>query len=143
MTTLGTKRKAQDKFNTSSIGKENKVPDEKKDPMQQDDGLIYIKNKKKRIKVQTILKQKTLFRKLPDEMALNILSFCSTEDSKNTRVWQTKIVQRCTATTCKLNAARINNLDAMKWIYNYIGDTKFVMEPKKNSYDVHHNWTGT
>ena len=132
MYTQSSKRKAQDEINTS-IENEKKTKDEK-NPM---DGLMHIKNKKRR-KGQT---NSTLFRQLPDEMALNILSFCSTEDSKNTRVWQTEIVQRCTTTTCKLEAAKTNNFDAMKWIYNYIGDTKFNMENEKQCYGIN-TWTG-
>ena len=143
------KLKAQDEINDTRIEKEKKqkvkdkiestnMEEGQKRKVEQDEELT-IENKKKN---QSVSKPKTLFGKLPDEMAMHILSFCSTEDSRNTRAWQTEIVKRCTETTCKLKAARNNNLDAIKWIYNCIGDTKFIMEPKKNSYDIQENWTG-
>ena len=132
MFTRSQKRKAQDAINDMSIEKEKKqkVKDkidstnmEEQELKTEQDEELTIENKKKN---QSVSKPKTLFGKLPDEMALNILSFCSTEDSRNARVCQTEFVQRCTETTCKLEAARTYNYDAMKWIYNYIRDTTFI-----------------
>ena len=79
----------------------------------------------KRQKVESMSRQ-SLFRDLPDEMVLNILSYGKMEDIQNTRVWQSKKVQRCTETISNIKASCNNNLDNLKWIYGFIGDTDFT-----------------
>ena len=69
-----------------------------------------------------------LFDKLPDEMVLTILSYGDMEDIQSTRGQQSKNVKHCTETRSKLEAARNNNLDNLKWIYGYIGNTKSDFE---------------
>ena len=66
-----------------------------------------------------------MFGECPDEVVLLILSFCPMKDIRNTRSWQTEIVRHSTETRTKLIAAEYDNLDNLKWIYGYIGDTEF------------------
>ena len=72
-------------------------------------------------------KQKSLFGKLPDEMVLTILSYGEMEDIHNTRVWQSRKVQYYTKTRYNWKAAANNNIDNLKWIYDFIGDTNFTL----------------
>ena len=65
---------------------------------------------------------------IPDELVLIILSFCHLDDIKNARASQTEFVRRSTETTTKMEAARNNNFDNLKWIYGYIKDTKFTID---------------
>ena len=58
-------------------------------------------------------------------MVLSILSYGTIEDIQNTRIWQTEKVKECTTTRSKLEAAKNDNLDTMKWIQEYIGDIEF------------------
>ena len=88
--------------------------------------------KENKQKVQSIIQRRSLFDKLPDEMVLTILSYNDMEDIESTRGWQSKKVQHCTETRTKIEAAKKNNLDNLKWIYDYIGDTEF----KSNSKEV-------
>ena len=83
--------------------------------------------KKRKMEIQPKRKL-SLFNGFPDEIVLIILSFGTMQDIRGTRVWQTAIVQHCTVTTTKKKAAKNDNLDNLRWIYNYIEDTKF-MEP--------------
>ena len=80
--------------------------------------------KRQKVKVQP--KRRSLFNGCPDEIVLIILSFGDMEDIQSTRIWQTANVQHCTVVTAKGKAAKNDNLDNLKWIYNYIGDTKFI-----------------
>ena len=57
---------------------------------------------------------------------LIILSYGTMNDIENTRDWQSENVKHCTETRTKMEAAEKNNLDNMKWIYSYIGDTTFL-----------------
>ena len=81
--------------------------------------------KEKKQKVQHDMKRSLLFKECPDEVVLIILSFCPINDIQSTRIWQTDIVRHSTETTIKLKAAKNNNLDNLKWIHGYIGDTYF------------------
>ena len=87
--------------------------------------------KDKRQKVQDVMSIRSLFDKLPDEMVLTILSYGEMEDIQSTRGWQSKNVQHCTETRTKIEAAKKNNLDNLKWIYDYIGDTEFKSHSKE------------
>ena len=93
----------------------------------------------KKIKVSKSSYRRSLFDQFPDEISLTILSFCAMDDIKSTRGWQTDIVRSCTATTSKLEAARLNSLDTLKWIHGTIYTT-FTMDP--NVKDFPENWTG-
>ena len=84
--------------------------------------------KEKKQKVQHDMKRSLLFKECPDEVVLIILSFCPINDIQSTRIWQTDIVRHSTETTIKLKAAENNNLDNLKWIHSYIGDTEFDEE---------------
>ena len=66
----------------------------------------------------------SVFDNLPDEMVLTILSYSAMEDIQSTRVWQSKTVQNCTTTRVTWEASQEDNLDTMKWIYEFIGDTR-------------------
>ena len=91
--------------------------------------------KEKRRRVQNIMPIRSLFDKLPDEMVLTILSYGEMVDIQNTRGWQSKNVQHCTETKTRLEAAKDYNLDNLKWIYDYIGDTKFKSNFKEDDYE--------
>ena len=67
-----------------------------------------------------------MFKGFPDEIVLIILSYGTMKDIGNTRNWQTKNVMHCTETRTKEKAAENDNMDNMKWIYNYIEDTVFT-----------------
>ena len=54
------------------------------------------------------------------------------EDIQSTRGWQSKNVQHCTETKTKLKAGEDDNLDNLKWIYDYIGDTEFKSDSEKD-----------
>ena len=82
----------------------------------------------KKQKVDHGMKRSLLFGECPDEVVLIILSFCPEEDIENTRIWQTGIVRHSTETRIKLKAAKNDNLDNLKWIYDYIGDTEFCFD---------------
>ena len=58
-----------------------------------------------------------------------------TEDIQSTRGWQSKKAQHCTETIKKLKAAEDNNLDNLKWIYDYIGDIEFKSNYEEDEYD--------
>ena len=81
--------------------------------------------KENKQKVQSIIQRRSLFDKLPDEMVLTILSYNDMEDIESTRGWQSKKVQHYTETRSKMEAAKKDNLDNLKWIYEFIGDTDF------------------
>ena len=81
--------------------------------------------KKRKMEIQPKRKL-SLFNGFPDEIVLIILSFGTIKDIQSTRVWQTAIAQHCTVTRSKLVAIENDNLDNLKWIYNCIGDTRFI-----------------
>ena len=67
-----------------------------------------------------------MFGECPDELVLIILSFCHMEDIENTRVWQTEFARHSTVTKIKLEAAKNDSLDNLRWIYGFnIADTQF------------------
>ena len=79
----------------------------------------------KKQKVQCELKRSLLFGECPDEIVLIILFFCSIQDIRSTRVYQTEVVRHSTVTRIKVRAAENDNLDNLQWIHDYIGDTEF------------------
>ena len=83
-------------------------------------------NMAKKQKVVITISRQSFFGKLPDEMVLTILAYGEMEDIQNTRVWQSKDVQYCTKTRSNWEASFNNNLDNLKWIYDFTGDTTFT-----------------
>ena len=61
----------------------------------------------------------SLFNGYPDEIVLIILAFGDIKDIQSTRGWQTINVQHCTEIRSKTQAAKNDNLDNLKWTYNY------------------------
>ena len=76
---------------------------------------LEMSRKEKRQKVQDSMQERSLFDKLPDEMVLTILSYNAMEDIESTRGWQSRNVKHCTETRTKIEAAKNNNLDNLKW----------------------------
>ena len=56
----------------------------------------------------------------------SILPYGEVEDMQSTRLWQSRKVQHWTKTRSNWKASIMNNLDSLKWIYDYIGDTDFT-----------------
>ena len=79
--------------------------------------------KKRKMEIQPKRKL-SLFDGCPDEIVLIILSFGTIKDIQSTRVWQTVFVQHYTVTRSKTKAIENANLDNLKWMYNFVGDTK-------------------
>ena len=101
-----------------------------------------ITNGAKRQKVQSSISRQSLFGKLPDEMVLTVLSYGEIKDIKRTRVWQSKKVQHCTETRSNFKASENNNLENLKWIYGFIGDTDFTDQVSYQAGIVKFNCTG-
>ena len=72
------------------------------------------------------ISRQSLFGRLPDEMVVTILFYGEMEDIQSTRVWQSKLVKRCTKTRSNWKDSINNHLDNLKWIYDFIGDTNFT-----------------
>ena len=97
-------------------------------------GISQISISKKKIKMKSRMTKKqkveitisSLFGELPDEMVLTILSYGEMDDIQSSRVWQSKKVQHWTDTRSNWEASVNNNLDNLKWIYDFIGDTDFT-----------------
>ena len=85
--------------------------------------------KTKKQKIESCISRQSLFGKLPDEMVLTILSYGEMVDIQSTRIWQSKEVQHCTKTISNFEASKNNNLDNLKWIYGFIGDTELTFMP--------------
>ena len=86
--------------------------------------------KKRKMEIQPKRKL-SLFNGCPDEIVLIILSFGTMQDIQSTRVWQTAIVQHYTVTRSKTKAIENDNLDNLKWIYNFVGEKEFSNESGK------------